>query len=194
VLNVRLLIAHGKTDEALHLLRSWQAEVQERGFTRSLLEIFVLQALTHHMRKEAPQAHYALLQALTLARPEGYQRLFLDEGPALVELLRAVLPEIREEKLAAYTRELLLSMSREQATSTSTFAESGTEPALIEPLSPQEKRVLRLLAAGRTNPEIASELVVSVNTIKTQVQSIYYKLGVNSRQEAREAVKKLRLV
>ncbi len=193
VLNVRLLIAHGKTDEALQLLRSWQAEVQERGFTRSLLEILVLQALTHHMRKEAPQAHYALLQALTLARPEGYQRLFLDEGPALVELLRAVLPEIREEKLAAYTRELLLSMSREQATSTSTFAESGTEPVLIEPLSPQEKRVLRLLAAGRTNPEIASELVVSVNTIKTQVQSIYYKLGVNSRQEAREVVKRLRL-
>jgi LuxR family maltose regulon positive regulatory protein len=192
-LRARLLIAQGETSEALNLLLTWQAETQERGFTRNLLEILVLQALTHHARKELPQARQALLQALTLARPEGYQRLFLDEGPAIGELLRAGLPEIREERLQTYTRALLHTFNQENGVLTSPGASSG-EPQLIEPLSPQERRVLRLLAAGRSNPEIANELVVSINTIKTQVQSIYYKLGVNSRQEAREAAYRLKLI
>ncbi|HEX7737050.1 MAG TPA: LuxR C-terminal-related transcriptional regulator [Ktedonobacteraceae bacterium] len=192
-LNARLLIASGETSEALELLLTWQQETQERGFTRSLLEILVLQALAHHARKESSQARQALLQALTLARPEGYQRLFLDEGPAIGELLRTLLPEIREEHLQAWARELLHTFNREYSTPASAGA-PGAEAQLIEPLSPQERRVLRLLAAGRSNPEIANELVVSINTIKTQVQSIYYKLGVNSRQEARDAAHKLHLV
>ncbi len=74
-------------------------------------------------------------------------------------------------------------------------ASARSEPAnlLVEPLSAQEIRVLRLVAAGRSNPEIARELVVSVNTIKTQVQSIYRKLNVNTRDEAREAARELDL-
>jgi len=152
----------------------------------------VLQALAHHARKEVSQARQALLQALTLARPEGYQRLFLDEGPVLGELLRALLPEIREEHLQTWARALLHTFNREYSAPTSPGIPAEAE--LVEPLSPQERRVLRLLAAGRSNPEIANELVVSINTIKTQVQSIYYKLGVNSRQEARDAARKLRLV
>ncbi|HVU70685.1 MAG TPA: LuxR C-terminal-related transcriptional regulator [Ktedonobacteraceae bacterium] len=191
-LQARLLIAQGQTDEALALLLTWQVETQERGFTRSLLEILVLQALAHHARKEMPQARQALLQALTLARPENYQRLFLDEGPLPGEILRSLLPDIREEHLQAWARSLLGAFNREYSASASSVAPG--EPELIEPLSPQERRVLRLLAAGRSNPEIANELVVSINTIKTQVQSIYYKLGVNSRQEARDAARKLHLV
>ena len=194
LLNARLLIAQGEIDDALGLLLSWQTEAQERGLTRSLLEILSLQALAHHTRKEGSQARQALLQALTLARPEGYQRLFLDEGPMLGEVLRSVLPEVRDEQVASYIRELLRAFAREQAAATGGHSTLPAEPILIEPLSPQERRVLRLLAAGRSNPEIASELIVSVNTIKTQVQSIYYKLGVNSRQEAREAARKLKLV
>lgn len=194
LLSARLLIAQDRSDEALSLLLTWQAEVQERGLARSLLEILILQALAHQARKEATQARQALLQALTLARPEGYQRLFLDEGPALRDSLRALLPGIHDEQLAAYARELLQAFAREQAANSGSPTITSAEPMLIEPLSPQERRVLRLLAAGLSNPEIANELVVSVNTIKTQVQSIYYKLGVNSRQEAREAARKLRLV
>ena len=75
------------------------------------------------------------------------------------------------------------------------FHSLQTTPALlIEPLSPQEQRVLRLLAAGRSNPEIAQELVVSVNTVKTQLQSIYRKLNVKSRWEAGEAARRLKLL
>jgi LuxR family maltose regulon positive regulatory protein len=190
-LNGRLLIAQGEIGEALKLLLTWQAETQKRGFTRNLLEIFILQALAHRARKEIPQAHQALLQALTLARPEGYQRIFLDEGPIIGELLRGLLPTIREEHLQVWARALLQTFNYAYNPPASA---SPAEPLLIEPLSPQERRVLRLLTAGRSNPEIANELVVSINTIKTQVQSIYYKLGVNSRQEAREAAHTLRLV
>ena len=70
---------------------------------------------------------------------------------------------------------------------------ASTTP-LIEPLSPQERRVLRLLVAGRTNPEIARELVVSVNTVKAQVKSIYRKLDVGSRMEAAEVARRLQLL
>jgi LuxR family maltose regulon positive regulatory protein len=161
---------------------------------RALLEILILQAQAHHGRKETSQAREFLLQALTLARPEGYRRLFLDEGQSMNELLRAVLPAIRDEQSATYARELLHALDHERAASARLPAHTNAEPHIIEPLSPQERRVLRLLAAGLSNPEIANELVVSVNTIKTQVQSIYYKLGVNSRQGAREAARKFRLV
>ncbi len=194
LLNARLLIAQNRPDEALILLSTWQAEAQERGLARSLLEILILQALAYQAQKETAQARQSLLRALALARPEGYQRLFLDEGPALYELLLTFLPGIHDKQLAAYARDLLQASAHEQAARASASAVPVAEPALIEQLSPQERRVLRLLAAGLSNPEIANELVVSVNTIKTQVQSIYYKLGVNSRQEAREAARRLRLV
>jgi LuxR family maltose regulon positive regulatory protein len=188
LLNARLLLEQNNPDEALTLLRDWQTKVEEHGFARLLLEILVLQTLVYHKQRETFQAQQKLLQALTLARPEGYQRLFLDEGSALVEVLRTLMPTIHSEQVATYARELLHAFASEQAT------KRTGEAGLFEPLSPQEKRVLRLLVAGRTNPEIAGELIVSVNTIKTQVQSIYTKLGVNSRQQAREAVQRLKLV
>ena len=72
-------------------------------------------------------------------------------------------------------------------------APSAAAALLIEPLSPQEQRVLQLLSNGRSNTEIANELIVSVNTVKTQLQSIYRKLNVNSRHEARTAAQQLKL-
>ena len=65
---------------------------------------------------------------------------------------------------------------------------------LVEPLSPQELRVLRLLAAGRSNTAIAQELVISTNTVKTHVKNIYRKLGISSRDEAREVAQELKLL
>jgi len=188
----RLLIAQGEATAALLLLERWQAEAHAQRRTQSELEIQVLTALAHSTHKNLPQAKETLREALVLAQAEGYQRLFLDEGEALAILLRAVLLDVREEPLATYVRSLLVAFAQQRVGQDTSH---HTAPALlIEPLSPQEQRVLRLLAAGRSNPEIAQELVVSVNTVKTQVQSIYRKLNVNSRWEAREAARHLKLL
>jgi LuxR family maltose regulon positive regulatory protein len=188
----RLLIAQGEPERALSLLERWLAEARTQERMRSELEILVLMSLAHYARKDLPQARQMLKESLILALPEGYRRLFLDEGGALATLLRAVLLDAREEALAAFIRDLLLAFPSPQAAQD---ARSQSNPALLlEPLSQQEQRVLRLLAAGRSNPEIARELIVSINTVKTQVQSIYRKLNVNSRWEAGEAARRLKLL
>ncbi len=192
LLLARLRIAQGAGDAALQILADWQAEVHEQGRFGSELEIIILQALAHAAEKRLPQAKERLLQALTLAQPEGYRRLFLDEGEPLAALLRTTLSEMRDAPQAASMRGLLLAFAQGRAGRDA--ASSSAAAPLIEPLSPQEQRVLRLLSAGRSNPEIASELIVSINTVKTQVQSIYRKLNVSSRREARDAARQLQLL
>ena len=193
----RLLIAQEEPEESLRLLDRWQEEAHAQGRSRSELEILILKSLTYRkMGERRSQARQTLVQALTLARPEGYQRLFLDEGQEMAAALQAVLSEMRTEPLASYARTLLYAFARQQAEQNTSHT-SSVSPAPVmpfEPLSAQERRVLRLLAAGRSNPEIAQELVVSVNTVKTQTQSIYRKLNVNSRKEAREAARQLHLL
>ncbi len=196
LLIARLHIASGSSSEALHSLQAQLDEAQTHKFTPIILETLLLQTLAHAALKEIAQARQSLLQALTLARVEGYQRTFLDEGEALSAVLRTVLSDTRDELLTEYVRSLLPTLPGPSTqTETRRPQPSTTQHAvLIEPLSPQERRVLRLLAAGLSNPEIAQELVVSINTIKTQVQSIYHKLNVNSRHEARTAAQQLHLL
>jgi LuxR family maltose regulon positive regulatory protein len=110
----------------------------------------------------------------------------------MAALLQATLSDTREAPLAASMRGLLLAFAQGRA-GRDALSPSASAP-LIEPLSPQEQRVLRLLSAGRSNPEIASELIVSINTVKTQVQSIYRKLNVSSRREACDAARQFQLL
>ena len=111
---------------------------------------------------------------MMLAEPEGYVRVFVDEGPAMASLLRAAAKQgIRRD----YIRRLLAAVSG---------AEHGgpVEQALIEPLSERELDVLRLLATELDGPAIARELMVSLNTMRTHTKNIYAKLAVNSRRAA----------
>ena len=137
-----------------------------------MIEISVLQALDHQARGDTPTALAALEQALALAEPEGYVRVFLDEGPPMTALLRAAAQQGRE-----YARSLLAADS----------ADARPAPAqrgLVEPLSERELGVLRLLRTDLSGPEIARELTVSLNTVRTHTKSIYAKLGVNNRRAA----------
>lgn len=176
----RLFIAQGDVPEALRLLDQWQIEARSHHHVRAELEILILKSLAYTAQEQRTQAAHTLIKALKLAEPEGYMRLFLDEGRPLADLLQAILPTLADESLGRYARRLLA------------FGQSA-DVAMIEPLSPQERRVLRLLSAGLSNPEIADELIVSINTVKTQVKSIYRKLNVSSRDEARDLATQLQL-
>lgn len=199
LLCARLHLASAAPDAALRLLEEWQAAAQVEGRNRSLVEIDLLMALAYGCQEKPAQAKAALRSALMLAQPQGEQRLFWAEATSkayqppgvLIDLLRALLPELKEEPLRSYARTLLLALAQEPWLTPA--AATSPPGVLIEPLSSQEERVLRLLAAGLSNPAIARELIVSVNTIKTQVQSIFRKLNVNNREEARDVARQLKL-
>jgi LuxR family maltose regulon positive regulatory protein len=166
----------------------------------------------HHAGKYA-QARRVAARLFALTGPEGFLRVYLDEGEpmrsALQELLIAPVEDTSFSR--SYVSVLLAAFEQEEqshakmadappATSQETLSSlpqntfALAQATLSEPLSPQELRVLRLLVAGRTNPEIASALVVSVNTVKTHLQSLYRKLGVTNRVEASVAARNLHLL
>jgi LuxR family maltose regulon positive regulatory protein len=184
----RLYLAQGQPQAALALLERWRAEAAAHERTRSEIENLALQALAHSALADQMQAVQALTRALTLAQPRGLRRIFLDLGEPLAALLQAAAPTLAKRALAAYAATLLRALPHGQA---------HTAPAaalpLLEPLSQQEQRVLRLIVAGQSNAEIARELVVSTNTIKTHVKNIYRKLNVGTREEARDAARDLNL-
>jgi LuxR family maltose regulon positive regulatory protein len=141
----------------------------------SVLEIRVVEALAHHRSGDPARALASLAEALDLAEPEGYVGLFLDEGVAMTELLSTA---VRQGRASPYLQQLLAGARVPLATpgrSTST---------LVEPLSARERDILRLLRSDLSGPEIARELVVSLNTVRTHTKNVYLKLGVNSRRAA----------
>ena len=163
------------------LLRPAAAE----GRVGILIETLTLQALAHWRSGDRAGALASLERALRLAEPEGYVRLFADLGLPLARLLqdaraRSVMPDYVGRLLAACGADL-------------TAAASG-RGALPEPLSPREREVLSLIAAGLTNREIAERLVVSPETIKKHTGSIYGKLGVGNRTEAATRARELDLL
>ncbi len=187
----RLQIAQGDAATALELLGQLLNAAQADGRHRSVLEIQLLTALALAAQGQSAAATEALRQTLGPARAAGYRRLFLDEGPALAALLRSLRPQLqtakasprREPPLQAYQRTLLRAFAQEQL---------GHHEA--PPLSPQEQRVLGLLAEGHSNSEIADALVVSPNTVKTQLRQIYRKLGATSRADAVRIARELALL
>ena len=111
---------------------------------------------------------------MTLAEPEGYVRVFVDEGPPMTSLLRAA---AKQGTRRDYVRRLL-------AAASGTEHSGPTEQALIEPLSERELDVLRLLGTELDGPAIARELMVSLNTMRTHTKNIYAKLAVTNRRAA----------
>ena len=144
--------------------------------TGSVIEILVLQALAHQARGDIPRALAPLERALTLAEPEGYVRVFVDEGPPMASLLRSGRETAGSPR--SYVRRLLAAVGRTDGPS------ARPHQGLVEPLSERELDVLRLLGTDLDGPDIARELVVSLNTVRTHTKNIYAKLGVNNRRAA----------
>src|SRR6476661_1368551 len=169
--------------EATRLLERLLRAAEEGRRTGSVIEILVLQALTHQARGDIPAALVSLRRALTLAEPESYVRIFADEGPPMASLLRAA---AKLRIAPSYVRRLLAAVNK---TGDSTPASQG----LIEPLSERELDVLRLLGTDLGGPDIARELIVSLNTVRTHTKNIYAKLGVNNRRAAVRRARELDL-
>jgi LuxR family transcriptional regulator, maltose regulon positive regulatory protein len=164
------------------------AEAGQR--TGSVIEILVLQALTHHARGDVPGALAALERALTLAEPEGYVRMFAGEGPPMASLLRRI---AKQRTTWDYIRRLLNACSHAGRT-TPVGQTTPARQRLVEPLSERELDVLRLLGSDLDGPDIARELTVSLNTLRTHTKNIYAKLGVNNRRAAVRQAAELNLL
>jgi len=168
---VRVLLKTGDLESIPSILDPLLKQGQAQGRLRTCIEVMILMALFHRAKKDIPAAVDWLSQALGLAAPEGFMRIFLDEGEVLLDLLpkaRQAAPDLVDAILGSLQ------------------AESGKSPLdqLPEPLSEQELRVLGLIVAGNTNQEIADELVISVGTAKWHVHNILQKLGVSNRSQA----------
>ena len=165
----RALLAQHQSDEARRLLERLLQSADEGG--RSTIEILVLLALAQQLRGDVPAALVTLERALALAEPAGYFRIFVDEGAPMAILLKAA-------HQTEYVVRLLTAFDKSERHGTT--ARQG----LIEPLSDRELDVLRLLGTDLDGPDIARELIVSLNTVRTHTQHIYAKLGVNNRRAA----------
>lgn len=154
---------------------------QQSARAGSVIEILLLQALALQLLKRTPDALQKFQRALTLAEPEGYVRLFVDEGAPVAELLQLA---IQHDLHAEYASRLLALLPGSQP-------QAGN---LSEALTEREAEVLHLLATGLSNQEIAEKLVISLSTIKTHITRIYSKLDVTSRTQAIVRARELKLI
>ncbi|TFV79603.1 helix-turn-helix transcriptional regulator [Blastococcus sp. CT_GayMR20] len=164
----------GSLDRAGRFLERLLAAADDGSRNGSVIDVLVTQALAHQVRGDLPSAIASLGRALALGEPEGYVRTFVDEGPAMAVLLRAA---AKSGLATGYARRLLAAVD-------GSAAGVPVQRGLVDPLSTRELDVLRLLGSDLDGPEIARELVVSLNTVRTHTRNIYAKLGVNSRRAA----------
>ena len=187
----RLLLAEYRSErlvssgrQALELLERLLQAAEDGDRAGTVLEILVLQALGHQARGDTVAALAPLERALTLAEAEDYVRVFTDEGPPMSALLAAA---AQRGVATDYVRRLL-----------TTFGGTKTRPTaaagMVEPLSDRELDVLRLLASDLGGPDIARQLVLSLNTVRTHTKNIYTKLAVNNRREAVRRARELGLL
>jgi LuxR family maltose regulon positive regulatory protein len=170
----RVLLGSGRTADAAHLLQRLLPTAEAGHRSGTAIEALLLLALSHQASGDTARALAALGDALTRAEPEGFVRVVLDAGPGITPLLQAaVRHHVGGEGRAA------------------ALLAAGTTPRrvpahqrLVDELSSRELDVLRLLRSELTGPQIAAELVVSINTVRTHTKNIFMKLGVTSRRAA----------
>ncbi len=177
----RVLLAQFKNEQkdealqdALSLLTRLLKEAEAGGRMGSVIEIRILEALAYEAQGDLPCAIEALEHALKLAEPEGYVRIFADEGTSMARLLseanaQGLMPEYVGKLLTAFGE---------------TERKTPPNQPLVEPLSEREREILSLIANGLKNKEIAERMVISLNTVLYHTKNIYNKLGVNKRTQA----------
>jgi LuxR family maltose regulon positive regulatory protein len=192
----RLHLVRRKWDQALAILEPLHAAALDLKRTGSVIEILVLKAVAYMQGSDLERAMGSLGEALRLAEPQGYMRIFIDEGEPMRELLTLFMDESRDPNsrksrgaVSKYVNQLLAVLTAEIVAET-----DPGRTGIAEPLSARELDVLRFLATPLTSTEIASELYISPNTARFHIKNIYSKLGVHQRVDAVERAKELGLL
>jgi LuxR family maltose regulon positive regulatory protein len=173
--------ADGSIHEAIGLLERLLHAAEAGGRMGSVIGILVLLALAHAAQGGIPPALVSLERALTIAEPEGYVRIFVDKGEAM-RLLMEQLSRNRDHPLSGYADKLLAAFAQPAAAAKLPIIHHKSD--LPDPLSERELEVLRLLRSELSGPEIARQLIVSLNTLRTHTKNIFNKLGVGNRRAA----------
>ena len=177
----RLLIAQKKFDEAKVLINRIYKHAQGVGKKLTELKCLILFSKLFYKKGDVDQALEHLYKAFAIAQPEGFIRIFVDEGPPMARLLyealsRGIAPD--------YVQKLLAAFPVDEPEKDAVNQRKVSDFDWIEPLSERELEVLHLITEGLSRQEIASQLVLSLNTIKTHTRNIYSKLGVNNQMQA----------
>jgi LuxR family maltose regulon positive regulatory protein len=185
----------GDVQGAQRDLQNMLAMAEARHFTHRVIQNLAHLALVHDRLGQPAEALKTLRRALTLARPGGFIRTFVDCGPALTPLLRQLkhqghFPNYLSQLLAAFDE----TRTPSPLTGRSPATGSLDKPELVEPLTRREKEVLGLMQAGLTNQEIADELVISIYTVKKHSSNIFGKLAVRTRRQAVQQAVRLGLL
>jgi len=183
--HARALIAQEDLSAALRLLETYRQEMETKGWQDERLRAITLQAVALHLSGDTGQALATFDEALRIAEPNGFVRLFLDEGAPMKELLslaagQAIRPDYVGRLLRAFDAEPV----QEPAAPAAGLHQPQAGSALSEPLSPRELEILRLLARGLSNREICERLFLALDTVKGHNRKIFDKLHVKSRSEA----------
>jgi LuxR family maltose regulon positive regulatory protein len=184
ITQARVLIAQNRPNKAIALLSHLEETARSAGRMGRVIEILLLEALAMREPGDSEHAILALTKCLTLAEPEGYVRVFLDEGRPMQMLLAQWLARAGASPVRDYARHLLSQFDAEPHVVAAAQEKASPTGDLVEPLSQRELEVLHLVALGRTNQEIARQLIVAPGTVKAHTASIYRKLDVANRTEA----------
>ena len=176
----RVRLAQGDAPAALAALEPWRRQVEARGWQDERLKVMVLQAVAHQAHGEKDKAVQVLGDALALAEPGGFIRIFVDEGAPIAQLLsEAAAQGLRPDYIGK-----LLAVFQAEAQQTEVKSHLPAAQPLIEPLSQRELEVLQLMAQGLSNGGISERLFLALSTIKGHNQKIFDKLQVQRRTEA----------
>ena len=186
----RVHLARGEPSAALALLELLQQQAEEKAWADEHLKVRVLEALAHQAQGEKDKAVEVISEALELAQPGGFIRLFVDEGSPMEQLLYEV---AAQGMMPDYVSKLLAVFEAEKQKSEEKSSLPSTQP-LLEPLSQRELEVLQLIAQGLSNDEIGKRLFLALDTVKGHNRRIYDKLQVQRRTEAIARARELGLL
>jgi LuxR family maltose regulon positive regulatory protein len=187
----RVHLAQGDPSAALVVLSPWRRQVEAKGWADERLKVMVLQAVALQAHGEQDQAVQVLCDALALAEPGGFTRLFVDEGPPMAHLLSEA---AATGMMPDYTGKLLAVVEADAQQRENTSSLPPPAQRMFGPLSPRELEVLHLMAAGLSNQEMCERLFLALSTVKGHNRTIFGKLQVQRRTEAVARARELGLV